>query len=70
MRAFEIIGETVAERGMPVSELARRVGMGKELMRRCLNGERKIAADEFISICGVLDLELSDFGSVGRNETK
>lgn len=68
MRAFEIIGEAVAEKGMPVSELARRVGIGKELMRRCLNGERKIAADEFIAICEVLGLELIDFAAVDRRQ--
>lgn len=66
MRAFEILAKTVDDRGISIAELARRVGMGKELVRRCLSGDRKIVAEEFISICEVLGLTLADFDSVER----
>lgn len=64
MKAYEIIGAAVQERGITCSELARRVGMSAELVRRCLAGKRKIGADEFISLCRELDLSIGDFQKV------
>ena len=38
--------------------------MDQELLRRSLSGERKIAADEFVSLCCELELSLTDFKAV------
>lgn len=64
MKAFEVINSAVQRRGITCAELARRVGMDQELLRRSLSGERKIAADEFVSLCCELELSLSDFKAV------
>lgn len=61
MVAFQIIARRVKEIGIPKSELARRLGMSGELLRRSLLGQRKLTADEFISLCFELNLDLSDF---------
>ncbi len=64
MKAYEIIGAAVQERGITCSELARRIGVSAEIMRRCLSGERKIGADEFVALCRELDLSIGDFQKV------
>lgn len=61
MKAYEVIGAAVRERGIPCTELARRTNISAELLRRSLNGERKITADEFVSLCAELNLTLDDF---------
>lgn len=40
-----------AERGIPVAELARRVGIDRKRLWRVLNGERAMRADEFVRLC-------------------
>ena len=60
MKAYEVIGAAVQERGIPCTELARRTNINAELLRRSLNGERKIAADEFGTLCGGLGVTLAD----------
>lgn len=61
MKAYEVIANKVEERGITNAELGRRVGMDSELLRRSLLGERKITADELVSICDELCLEVADF---------
>ena len=64
MSVSEIVGKKVAERGIPIAELARRVGMDREVLRRSINGSRKLRADEFVRVCAELDLTLEDFQAV------
>lgn len=61
MLAYEVIDRKVKEIGIPKSELARRVHIDGELLRRSLAGKRKITADEFIRICNEIGLKLEDF---------
>lgn len=61
MQAYEVIARKVSEVGISNSELARRIGMNKELLRRSLIGERKINADEFVKLCEQLELDIKDF---------
>ena len=49
------------ERGIPVAELARRIGVDRKRLWRVLNGERKMRADEFVRLCAELDLRLELF---------
>ena len=65
MKAYEIINQRVSERGISVAELARRVGTNSELLRRSLNGDRKLNVDEFLPLCKELGLSLDDFALVG-----
>ena len=58
---YEVVAERINDRGITVAELARRVGMKSELLRRSLSGERKLYSSEFVPICRELDLEIDDF---------
>lgn len=49
------------ERGIPVAELARRIGIDRKRLWRVLNGERAMHADEFVRLCAVLGLGFGRF---------
>lgn len=51
------------ERGIPVAELARRIGVDRKRLWRVLNGERAMRADEFVRLCAELGLPLDYFPS-------
>lgn len=61
MGIINVLNERIKERGITVSELARRVGMSDELLRRSLAGTRNVKADEFIELCRELSLDIEDF---------
>ncbi len=68
MFVYKIIAERVVRRGITKAELARRIGVDDELLRRSLAGKRKIPAEEFVKLCSELELDLSDFK--GENPRK
>ena len=49
------------ERGIPVAELARRIGVDRKRLWRVLNGERAMRADEFVRLCMELGVGLGRF---------
>ena len=61
MSVTSVLNQRIKERGIPVSELARRIGMDNELLRRSLAGTRGIKADEFVGLCHELALDIDDF---------
>ena len=61
MNIVEVLNKRIRERGISISELARRVGMNGEMLRRSLAGNRKVKADEFINLCCELSLDIEDF---------
>ena len=61
MSASETIKKHIETNGIKVSFVAERAGISPELLRRSIDGSRKIPADEFIAICNVLSLNISDF---------
>ena len=61
MKANLFIKQYLEEKGIKPSFVSDRAGISPELFMRSLNGKRKIPADEFISICNVLSLNISDF---------
>lgn len=61
MQPYEYIELKRKERGIPKAELARRVGMNEELLRRSLQGTRKLTVPECIGLCRELHLTLKDF---------
>lgn len=67
MRAYELIASRAQKLGISNAELGRRIHMSPELVRRCFIGARKITADEFISFCEVLGLNISDFWGGGSH---
>ena len=64
MEVIPVIRERIKRYGIPNAELARRVGMHPEMLRRCLNGTRKLRATELVSLCHELGLKLDDFEKV------
>lgn len=61
MSACEVIKEYITDNGIKQNFVATRAGIPPELLRRSLEGIRKLPADEFIAICGVLSLDLDRF---------
>ncbi len=61
MTANEVIRNVIESRGIKQNFVADKAGISPELLRRSLNGERKIPADEFVAICVVLGLDIRDF---------
>lgn len=65
--AIEVINRRIDELPINKAELARRIGMSEsgtsneELLRRTLNGERKLGGDELVKICSILGLTIDDF---------
>lgn len=57
----DILNARITERGISISELARRTHLNAELLRRSLAGTRNLRADEFVNLCHELDLDTSDF---------
>ena len=61
MTVHDVIAERVEKRGITIAELSRRVDMSSELLRRSLNGDRKLTATELIALCEELEMTLDDF---------
>lgn len=45
------------ERGIPIAELARRIGVDRKRLWRVLNGRREMRVDEFLALCVVLRVD-------------
>ncbi len=58
---IEVLNQRIKERGIPMSELARRTNLDAELLRRSLAGTRNLKADEFVFLCHELALDTRDF---------
>jgi hypothetical protein len=61
LNVIDVLNHRITERGIPVSELSRRIGMNDELLRRSLTGSRNLKATEFVELCYELDLDIEDF---------
>lgn len=61
MSTAAILKRYISENGIKQNFIADKAGMSAELLRRSLEGKRKLQADEFIAICGALSLDLDYF---------
>lgn len=61
MTVNEVFKNHIEMNGIKQVFVAERAGIPPELLRRSLEGQRKIPADEFIRLCLVLKLDLKDF---------
>lgn len=61
MSTTAILKEYISNNGIKQSFVAEKAGMPAELLRRSLEGKRKLQADEFLMICKVLSLDLDYF---------
>ena len=64
MEAYKIIKKYITDNGIKQNYVADRAGIPETLLSRSLDGRRKLQADEFIAICGVLSLDLKDFNRI------
>ena len=58
---IERIEEARTVRGIPIAELARRIGVDKKRLWYVLKLQRSMRADEFVKICYILDLNFGYF---------
>lgn len=63
MSTAKILKDYINQNGIKRSFIAKKVGMPVELLRRSLDGERILKADEFIAICMLLSLDFKHFTS-------
>ncbi len=49
------------ERGIPIAELARRIGVDRKRLWRVLNMERRMRVGEFLALCVALRIDLRAF---------
>ncbi len=61
MNVNQVISKRVDERGITYSELARRVAMNGEVVRRICKGDAMPKGDQLIRLCMELDLDINDF---------
>ena len=59
--SVSVIADRIKERGMTQVYVSRQANMDPDLLGRSLHGNRKLKADEFVSLCKVLGLTLEDF---------
>ena len=45
------------ERGIPIAELARRIGVDRKRLWRALNEKREMKVDEFLALCVALRID-------------
>ena len=64
MKAYEVVSRRVERTGITVSELARRTDINHMALRRILQGERAMKADEMLRLSRELELDFGDFADV------
>lgn len=56
-----VINNRIDQLGLKQVYVSEHAHMNPELLSRTLRGDRKLKADEFVSLCQVLGLTLDDF---------
>lgn len=57
----DVINKRINELPLNKTKLAEQIGLSYELLRRTLNGERKLSGDELVNLCVILGLNIEDF---------
>lgn len=61
MRINEMFNKIVAERGIKQTYIAEKTGWSNDKVSKLLRGALKMTAEDFLTLCAVLDLNPSDF---------
>ena len=61
MNAAEVIKNHIVSNGIKLSFLSEKSGVNYELLRRSLDGDRVLKADELLSIIAVLKIDFNTF---------
>lgn len=55
------LNQVIADKGISIRSIATRAGMDEQILYRCMRGEQRLKADEFLAICKVAELNPADF---------
>lgn len=55
------IKEIIIDRGLQQKFICEKIKISQEQFSQCLRGKRKLKAVEFLAVCSLLGLNLSDF---------
>lgn len=69
MTINERLNQIVVENGIKQCYIAQKTGISPDAISKILGGNRKILADEFLTICIALDIDPNIFRSDRRGET-
>lgn len=61
MSISEVISKRIEEKGMLCKAVAEKAGIDPKIFSLCMTGRRRFLAAEFVEVCRVLDLNISDF---------
>ena len=64
MSITEVIAKRIEEKGMLCKAVAEKAGIDPKIFSLCMTGRRRFLAAEFVEVCHVLGLEMSDFRPV------
>ena len=54
------IATLIHNKGIKLTYLSQKTGIKDELLRRALNGSRKMSGDELVKVCKVANIEIAD----------
>lgn len=61
MRINEMFNKIVTERGIKQTYIAEKTGWSNDKVSKLLRGALKMTAEDFLTLCSVLDINPSDF---------
>jgi len=59
----DAIKKRIDELPINKTKLAKQIGLSYTLLRRTLDGERRLKGDELVQLCEILNLKLEDFST-------
>ena len=64
MNIEKAMGEYLKDKGIKQNHICEKTGLSQDALSRICNGNRKMTASEFLSICNVLDVDPRTFAVV------
>ena len=61
MELEQKLNTTIEEKGISTRSIATRTGIDEQILYRCLRGEQRLKADEFLAICKVIEVNPQDY---------
>ena len=61
MRINKMFNKIVTERGIKQTYIAEKTGWSNDKVSKLLRGALKLTAEDFLTLCNVLDLDPADF---------
>ena len=55
------LSSVIEEKGISVLSISRRTGIDSQSLYRCMRGEQKLKASEFLAVCKVVEVDPKDF---------